>query len=218
MNPAGMLAEGLGKLGLEVAPAEQERLLAFLAELQRWAAKINLTAIREPVEGVEKHLLDSLTLLPCLAGNETVLDLGSGAGLPGIPLKLVCPGLELVSVDASEKKCLFQRHALRSLGLAAEVRHARSEALAVQNEFRGRFEVVIARAFASLDALLDHAEPFLADDGRVLGMEGAEGRREWEDSAAIRGAWTCRELRSVTLPFSGAQRHILVLARKNAHH
>jgi len=205
------LHQGLEKLGLTVPPERERHLLTFLAELQRWGARINLTAIHDPDEGIEKHLLDALTLLPLLRGDEHLLDIGSGAGLPGIPLVLACPGLQLVSVEAAEKKTLFQRHALRQLGVEAKVEHARVEALGERDDYRHAFEVVTARAFSSLDQLVTCAAPLLAPKGRILAMKGPEGEREWRVSAAARGGWRCTRVVHLTLPFSGAQRQLLVL-------
>lgn len=212
------LRRGLEALGLEVAVQSQLALQFFLEELQRWSKRINLTAIRDPAEGVEKHLLDALTLLPLLRGDERLVDIGSGAGLPGIPLKVAMTGLQLVSVDAVEKKILFQRHVLRKLRLDARVEHARIETLSAEEGYRHAFDVVTARAFSSLELLTELAEPLLRPGGRLIAMKGPEGEQEWQAARSSCRDWNCRHVQHVTLPFSGAQRQLLILEYCRGNH
>lgn len=212
------LRDGLDALGLVIPAGRQAALLIYLEELQRWSKHINLTAIRDPAAGVEKHLLDALTLMPLLQGDERLIDLGSGAGLPGIPLKIAMPGLELVSVDAVEKKVLFQRHVLRKLQLQACVEHTRIEALPASDGYRNGFEVVTARAFSSLELLTELAQPLLRAGGRLLAMKGPEGEREWRAAEPHCPGWRCCRLQHVTLPFSSAQRQLLVLEYREGDH
>jgi len=206
----GLLQQGLAKMGLALDPRQQEKLLGYLDELLRWNRTINLTAIRNHDEGVEKHLLDALTLMPLLRGDERLLDIGSGAGLPGVPLKVALPGLRLVSVEAVEKKAMFQRHVLRHLGIEGQVEPVRVESLADREGFRLGFEVITARAFSSLEALLEAAAPLLRPGGRVIAMKGPEGEREWQACKEACGAWRCARLVRVALPFGGGQRQLLV--------
>ncbi len=217
MTTAELFAEGLGRLGLDLDEPTRERELRFLEELLRWNKKVNLTAIDDPLEGVEKHLLDSLTLLPLLGPRERLLDLGSGGGLPGIPLKLARPGLTLTSVEAVQKKVLFQRHALRLLGGAgAEVVHARAEELATRPAMKGAFTMVAARAVAELGELVRLAAPFLAPAGLLVAMKGREGEREVREAEGTleRLGWRCRELLPLELPFSGSRRVLVILERR----
>jgi len=209
------LQQGLTALGIVVGPEQQAALLDYLDELLRWNRSINLTAIRERAEGVEKHLLDALTLVPLLHGKERLLDIGSGGGLPGIPLKIALPGLQLVSVEAVEKKALFQRHVLRRLGIEAVVEHARIESLAQREGYRGAFDLVTARAFASVAQVLESAAPLLRDGGRVIAMKGPEGEGEWLASRDAAATWRCVRLEKVTLPFGGGQRQLLVFEIKS---
>lgn len=218
MEALGTLQGGLERLGLVLEGERDTKLLAYLHELQRWAQRINLTAIRDLEAGIEKHLLDSLTLVPMLRGDERLLDIGSGAGLPGIPLKIALPSLALVSVDAVEKKIMFQRHVLRQLGVEAETLHARIEKLAEDNRYRASFDVVTARAFTSLNDLLALARPFLKEGGRVLAMKGPEGAEEWLRQAESSGGWECREVRRLCLPFTGAERLVFDLRREAGNH
>mgnify|MGYP001254166026 CR=1 FL=1 len=217
MAQGELFVQGLANLAVEVGESRRGELLDYLSELQRWAQRINLTAIRDQDAGIEKHLLDSLTLLPLLRGDERLLDIGSGAGLPGIPLKIALPDLDLVSVDAAEKKVLFQRHVLRKLGLEARVVHARIETLAEVDTYAASFDLVTARAFSSLELLTALAGPMLKPGGRVLAMKGPDGEEEWQRSRLVEQGWQCLSVKRLVLPFSGSQRTILelVLADKD---
>lgn len=210
-----VLRRALEGLDLPVHDAALPLLLRFLEELLRWNRRINLTAVRDPEEAMEKHLVDSLTLLPLLAGEERLLDLGSGGGLPGIPLKIARPSLRVTSVEAVGKKAAFQRHAARMLGLEGfEVRQERAEELPRQG-LAGQYEAVVSRAFASLEDFGRLALPFLAPGGRILAMKGAEGEGELVTATAALKALglKCEDVRRLRLPLSGASRALLVLVR-----
>jgi len=217
MEPREHLAGQLRQLSLEVSADASDKLLRLLDELLRWNRTHNLTAITDPVEGIEKHLVDSLTLLPLLAGYERLLDLGSGGGFPGLPLKIARPDLSIVSVDSVAKKINFQRHAVRLLGLRGfEPLHARAESLSEFPGYSGGFDVVVSRAFASLPVFASLALPCLQPRGRILAMKGAEGERELmeaESELASYGLF-CTDLQQLRLPASGALRCLLVLRRR----
>lgn len=195
-----------------------DRLLWFLDELLRWNRRVNLTAITDPVAGIEKHLVDSLTLLPLLSGQERLLDLGSGGGFPGIPLKIVLPRLRVLSVDAVQKKIAFQRHAIRQLGLEGfEARQGRAEQLPQMQGCGAAFDVVVSRAFTSLSAFAALALPCLSAGGRIVAMKGPEGERERTaaGSQLEEMGLVCTEVRHLQLPDSGAERTLIVLQRKH---
>lgn len=210
-----LLARSLAQLNLALAPATRERLLRFQDELLAWNKKYNLTAIRDPAESVEKNLVDSLTPLPFLSDRDRLLDLGSGAGLPAIPLKIARPALQVTSVEALEKKILFQRHVARRLNLSDfhPVR-ARIEELADRDEYAGRFTVVIARALAELEQLLAWAGPFLAREGRFIAMKGP-GEQAPEVAAPAVAGWSLQEERTLRLPVSGGTRRLLIFRRES---
>lgn len=202
--------------GLALAAATETALETFLAELLRWNQKVNLTSITNPQEAREKHLLDSLTLLPLLQGDERLLDVGSGGGFPCIPLKLAAPGLQVLSIDAVQKKIAFQRHAARLLGLrgfAAE--HLRVEQVPSHPLGSGGFALVVSRAFAALDQFATLALPCLAPGGRIVAMKGAEAEVELQQSSAAlaRLGLRCSDLQTLRLPLSGSQRSLIVLTR-----
>jgi len=210
-----VLISQLQKLELEIAQDRLELLEQLVDELLRWTKRRNLTAITDREEVMEKHLVDSLTLQPFAAQAVRLLDIGSGAGFPALPLKIVCPGLEVVSVDAVGKKIDFQKHMSRKLALSSFFAlHARIEDLQEDDSYRAGFDLVTARALTSLDELVAMAEPFLAQGGRLVAMKGPEGEQEY---AACRNrlgnaGWKAL-LHPLVLPRSGAHRCLIELLR-----
>ncbi len=206
----------LVQLRIQVPRECLAQLLWFLDEMLHWNQRLNLTAISDPKEALEKHLVDSLTLVSLLNGRERILDIGSGAGFPGIPLKLVFPGLELVSVDAVEKKIRFQRHIKRQLQIREFTPLAeRVELLAKRPMMAKGFEVVVARAFASLGDLVRLAAPFLSSESRLIAMKGARAERELLDAQPVlrENRVECADIKHLQLPLSGAERTLLVFRR-----
>ncbi|TYO97661.1 16S rRNA m(7)G-527 methyltransferase [Geothermobacter ehrlichii] len=209
MDELRLLAQGLEKLGLDVEPESLPRLIAFLDLLQRWNDRHNLTAIRDRRQALEKHLLDSLTPLPLLPAGVRLLDFGSGAGLPGLPLKIVRPDIELCSVESVGKKAVFQRQVVRQLRLRrVEVVQQRLERFAEAAERQGSFDGVIFRAVGRVADFAPLVLPLLADGGYLIAMKGAEGETEWADLPV---AGLVREKKvGLVLPFSAASRWLLV--------
>ena len=171
-NLAAALRGGLAAMGLALNEDVQTRLLAYVALLKKWNATYNLTAIRDENQMVTQHLLDSLSVVPALpesalAGRRWA-DIGSGAGLPGIPLAVVRPDLEMSLIETVEKKSAFQRQAKIELGLAnVTVVNSRVEEVA-----GGAFDAVISRAFADLAGFVGTAGHLLAQSGRLYAMKG----------------------------------------------
>jgi len=163
---AKRLADGIASMGLVIPDEAQATLLDYLELMAKWNRAYNLTAIRDPLEMVDKHLLDSLSLLPHVA-DAPLLDVGAGAGLPGLVLAIVRPELEVTTVDAVAKKVRFMEHAIRSLRLNhARALHTRIEAL------EGHYPQITSRAFASLTDFLTLTRHLLAPGGRWLAMKG----------------------------------------------
>lgn len=216
-----LLIRQLTSMGFLITGEGCERLVWFLQEMGHWNRHINLTAITDPVEGVEKHLIDSLTLLPMLRGDETLLDIGSGGGFPGIPLKIALPELEILSIDAVRKKVDFQVHVARRLALKGfEARHGRAEEMGRRKEWAGGFEVITSRAFATLVDFARVALPFFAPGGRLLAMKGSSGERELTDSLPelTRMGLVSTDIQHVFLPVSGAARTLISLQRIGDRH
>lgn len=198
-----------------------EQLSAFVrlaAELTVWNRRINLTAITQPAEIVTKHFLDSLTLVPLLKADDFMLDVGSGAGFPALPVKIVLPGLALVTVDAVQKKIHFQRHIIRTLGLTGMTAlHSRVEALVATHG--GAFTVVTSRAFTALADFAALALPLLAPSGRILAMKGREGEAEAVAAAGelARLGLTVTAVMKCTLPQGAGERSIVVMQRSDGY-
>ena len=199
------LRAGLAALALpgELAPP----LLAYLDLLARWNRTYNLTAVRDPREMVSRHLLDSLAMEPFLDGIDSLADLGTGPGLPGIPLAIARPGLRVTLVEANGKKARFLREAVRTLGLAnAEVAESRIEAL----DRPGTFDAITARALATLPQILEFGGHLLAPGGKLLAMKGA---RPDEEIAALPRGWRLETLHRLTVPGLDGERHLVVVGR-----
>jgi 16S rRNA (guanine527-N7)-methyltransferase len=196
---------------LAVSEEALGKLAQYASELLRWNAKVNLTAITQPAEVAEKHLLDSLAVMAEVAGFRSLVDLGAGAGLPGIPLKIVYPELQVTLVDAVAKKVGFMKHAVASLGLAgAKALHARAEGNP-EREGIPKADLVICRAFMDLGDWLALAPAYLADGGRILAMLGKPP--EDPHGLARSQGLECVGLRGYRLPNSQAERHVAVFAR-----
>ncbi len=199
------LDAGLRALRLDASLAEP--LTRYLALLLRWNATYNLTAIRDPREMVTKHLLDSLAMAPFVASVSTLADLGTGAGLPGIPLAIALPGLRVTLVESNGKKARFMREAVRTLGLGnAEVAESRIEALNRPNAFTA----ITARALATLPQILSLGGHLLAADGVLLAMKGA---RPDDEIAALPTGWALRDMHALKVPGLDAERHLIVIGR-----
>ncbi|TWT22461.1 16S rRNA (guanine(527)-N(7))-methyltransferase RsmG [Luteimonas marina] len=199
------LEAGLAELGL--APSLADPLLAYLALLQRWNATYNLTAIRDPQQMVVLHLLDSLAMAPHVAGLTSLADLGTGPGLPGIPLAIAHPGLQVTLVESNGKKARFLREAVRQLGLGnARVAESRAETL----DEPGRHAAITARALATLPDIVAVGGHLLAPGGRLLAMKGV---RPDEEIAALPAGWRVEAVHPLRVPGLAAERHLVVVAR-----
>jgi len=162
------LTTGLADLSLTLAEPQIASLLAFIKLIEKWNKAYNLTAVREPLQMVELHLLDSLAILPHLTGMR-IADIGTGAGIPGIPLAICRPDCQFTLVDSNSKKTRFVQQAVLELKLSnVEVIHARVEELTPTNPF----DAVLTRAFASLPDIIALTSHLLAEDGVLLAMKG----------------------------------------------
>ena len=164
-------------MGLSLAAHEIESLEIYAGELKKWNKKVNLTAITKDNEIAIKHFVDSLTLVPHITASDRLLDIGSGAGLPIIPLKIILPEIPMVSVDAVAKKIHFQRHIARVLSLRnIEAIHSRIEEL--HKTHSHSFSVITSRAFTRLDRFVSLAAPLLTDGGVLIAMKGDQAEGE----------------------------------------
>ncbi|HTQ77929.1 MAG TPA: 16S rRNA (guanine(527)-N(7))-methyltransferase RsmG [Burkholderiales bacterium] len=207
MTPRSALERGLAELGLALPAAATEQLLAYLQLLAKWNRVYNLTAIRDPLHAVSRHLLDSLAVLDALAERAGALaDVGSGAGLPGIPLAIAQPEREVTLNDSSQKRAAFLRQATIELGLRnVRVHPGRAQ----EWQPAERFAVVISRGFASLAEFVAACRHLVARAGVLAAMKGALPRAE---IAALPAGCDCGDVRRLQVPQLRAERH-LVLCR-----
>ena len=198
------LEQGIAQLVPQAGVELTERLVRYLELLQRWNRRFNLTAVRAPNDMVIRHVLDSLAVHPYVK-NGRLLDVGSGAGLPGIPLALAEPERTVVLLDSNGKKIRFLRQVVLELTLSnVTVLQARAEAFSPTEGF----DTVIARAFADLSTLLRIARPYLKPQGRVLAMKGREPSAELQRLADEDVSWQCHRL---DVPGLAAARCLVVL-------
>lgn len=209
MNEAaldGRLEAGLDTLGIELDADRRERMLAYLALLGRWNRAYNLTAVEDASAMVDRHLLDSLSILPWLTGTR-VLDAGTGAGLPGVVLAIARPESHFVLVDSNGKKIRFLRQVRRELGLAnIEPVQARVEDL----DPEPAPDMVVARALAPLPRLVAQLEPFLTRGARLLAMKG---RLAQSECAGVEDAYNVERI-ELEVPGTDAVRSLVMVTRK----
>ena len=199
------LDAGLATLGLDAALSAP--LLAYLGLLVRWNATYNLTAIRDSREMVSKHLLDSLAMHSHVRDVSRLADLGTGAGLPGIPLAIAVPDLRVTLVESAGKKARFLREAVRTLGLSnATVVESRAEAFDAPRAF----DAITARALATLPDILKVGGHLLNSYGRLLAMKGT---RPDDEIAALPPGWRVQAVRPLSVPGLAAERHLVIVAR-----
>ena len=200
-----LLSQGIQDLHLSLPNTVLERLLDYLALLTKWNRVYNLTAITEPSAMLTRHILDSLSIAPYLNGT-TVIDVGSGAGLPGIPLALCFPQKQFVLLDSNNKKTRFLTQALAELSINnASVVHSRVELLANTTGF----DCILTRAFAPLNAMIASTQHLCGRNGSIFAMCGA--RPSLEELAQIRD-WNCK-VYPLQVPNLHEQRHLILLER-----
>ena len=207
MTPAceARLDAGLAELGLEVDATARERLLALLALLHKWNRAYNLTAVRDPEQMVMRHLLDSASVATAVRGPR-LLDVGAGAGLPGLVLAILDPWLEVTMLDGNGKKVRFQRQAVLELGLENVTPvQARVEHFTTRD-----FDQIVSRAFAQLATFVELTRPLLAEGGEWLAMKGRDAASEL---AELPPDVTLIERRDLEVPGDAAQRVLLRLRR-----
>ena len=207
MNRQRVLQAGLQALDIALPETAIEKLLAYVELLVKWNQTYNLTAIRDGDDMVTQHLLDSLSILPHLNDVKSIADIGSGAGLPGIPLAIARPALALTLIDSVQKKSAFQQQAKIALGLAnVSIYSGRIE------DFKqhGEFDAVTARAFSDLPTLVNGAAPLLKSGGQIYAMKGMLPQDEID---ALPDGWKVISALKLHVPGLEAERHLLILER-----
>jgi len=199
-----LLASGIEQMNLQVSKDAQQQLLAYVQLLHKWNKVYNLTAVRDPQEMITLHLLDSLSVLPYV-NRKTLLDVGSGGGLPGIVMAICQPDIQVTTIDTVQKKAIFMRQVKGELGLAnLQVVHARVEQYQAEP-----FEQIISRAFSELALFVKITRHLLAKDGEWLAMKGLNPVHELDNLGMQ--AKTIIPLKVANLE---AERHLLIFENK----
>ena len=205
MTQAALLASGIAEMHLDVSIEAQQKLLAYLSLLQKWNKVYNLTAVRDPLEMVTLHLLDSLSVLPYVNANN-LLDVGSGGGLPGIVLAICKPDIQVTTIDTVQKKAIFMRQVKGELGLSnLTVVHARVESYQPAE----KFEAIISRAFSEIALFIKLTQPLLAENGQWLAMKGQLPQQEIKDLGL-----KINQIIPLKVAGLDAERHLIVLDNK----
>jgi 16S rRNA (guanine527-N7)-methyltransferase len=222
MTANKLFHRGLTRLGLDLSDLAIDQLCTYLAELQKWNKRINLVAAAPLETLIETHFLDSLTLLPLVQSCPPpgLLDVGSGAGFPGLVLKIACPDLEVILLEPRQKRTAFMRQVIRTLGLkGVSVLETRLEKdNAELANWHDATPIITSRAFASINLFLDLAEPFCVPGGKVICMKGRKAAAEvaeWHKLSAA-SPFKLTETIETALPFTDAPRKLLVFTKAKA--
>ncbi|MCP4042611.1 MAG: 16S rRNA (guanine(527)-N(7))-methyltransferase RsmG [Gammaproteobacteria bacterium] len=203
-KPTRLLGDGLSQLGLNLNSGQRHRLIRYLELLSKWNRVFNLTAVRDPEEMVLRHLLDSLSVMPYLAGNR-LLDVGAGAGLPGMVLAIAQPELRCVLLDSNAKKTRFCIQVVAELGLNnVEVVHARLG----DYQPREGFSSIISRAFGSIRLLLAAVHGLGSEGARILFMKGTFPGAELDEVDELK---ECVKVVPLSVPGLAAERHLIIV-------
>jgi len=203
LSLAAGIAQGAAAMGIDLGEAAVGKLDAYLQLVEKWNRVNNLTAVREPAQMVTLHLLDSLSILPHVANAGTLLDVGTGPGLPGIPLAIARPAMRVTLLDSSHKKCAFLQQAKTELGLAnVEVVCDRVENWKPEQ----RFDVVVSRAFSDLADFVEQAKHLVAPGGRLMAMKGVY---PFEEIARMPASHRVAQVVELRVPQLDASRHVV---------
>lgn len=203
-----LLQDGLRAMPLSLSEQQVEQLLGYLALLAKWNGVYNLTAVRDPVQMVTQHLLDSLAAVPAFAGAKRVLDVGAGGGLPGMVLAIARPDVQVTMIDTVQKKTAFLTQAKAELGLTnVQILAGRVEQL----QDTTRFDVITSRAFAELCDFVTWSGHLLATGGRFIALKGV---RPDEEIARLPAGWKVASVEPLDVPGLQAERHLVFIERQ----
>jgi len=221
---SNLIVQSAQKLGVHLDLHQTDLFATHARELIHWNKQINITSITDPLEVAVKHFVDSLPPARLIPPDSRLLDIGSGGGFPGIPLKVLIPSLAVTLIDASRKKVSFLKHVVRMLDLQGiEARHIRAENLAAYPEYTMRYDVIVSRALSKLDSFVGLAHPLLAENGVIIALKGHVGPMELNErrsyallpdndpqSTPIRFSYS---IHTYTLPVLESQRTLVVLRK-----
>ncbi len=209
-----LLREGAGKFGVTLDDAMVTALLQYKRILLEWNEKMNLTAIEEDRDFIIKHFVDSLSIMPFLKDGQSLIDVGTGAGFPGLPLKIAKPSLNIVLLDSLEKRIGFLNAVITELQLAGiRTIHSRAEDAGTAAEFREKSDVAVARAVASLPVLLEYCLPLVKTGGIFIAMKAASEETGISNKALDILGGRVEEIKDFLLPGSDMKRSIIVVRK-----
>jgi len=211
------LKEGAKEIGVSLNQKMIQMFLVYLKELKEWNRKINLTSLKKDTHIVTKHFIDSLSLVPYLPLKASLLDLGSGAGFPGIPVKIAKPSLEVTLLEAKRKKVSFQQYLISKLGLTGITAiQGRAESLKSENTSPFSFDIVTSRAFSRLERFLVLGKPFVRRGGHLVAMKGGKAEKEIEDSQDIIEGLSLKISKTVALnlPSLNERRYLIFIKKR----
>jgi 16S rRNA (guanine527-N7)-methyltransferase len=203
-----LLADGVAEIGIEIDDQRRRALLGYLSLLKRWNRVYNLTTVKSDADFVTRHLLDSLSVVPYLHGRN-VIDIGSGAGLPGIPVALACPDISVTLLDSNAKRCRFLRQVQAQLKLQnVSIVQQRAEKFHPHE----KFDSLLSRAFSSLSSFIACSGHLLADGGQLLAMKG-----QWpgDESVEMPTGFRIKDVIKLHVPGLPEQRHLIICRKTN---
>ena len=204
---AQVLASGINELQLDLNRQQQEQLLDYVALLFKWNAVYNLTSVRDPMQMMTHHVLDSLAAVSSFAGAANILDVGAGGGLPGMVLAIARPDMKVSMIDTVHKKTAFLTQVKAELGLANVAVYTKK----VQDlEVAAKFDVITSRAFADLSDFVNWSGHLLAEGGQFIALKGTAPPEEQERLPA---QWKVKQLRPLQVPGLQAERHLVFIQR-----
>ena len=202
---------------IDISPEQIAGFEKYAALLKEWNNKMNLTAITDDEGIAVKHFIDSITILKCCDIKGSVIDIGTGAGFPGVPLKIMRPEIKLTLLDSLNKRLIFLEEVCRELGIEAELIHSRAEDGAIREDLRESFDYAVSRAVANLPALCEYCLPYVKVGGSFISMKGPDGENELDDAEnalALLGGGL-QKIEKLSLPDESQRTMIVIEKRKS---
>ena len=203
-------------LNIDVNEEKIKKFYLYMNLLIEWNDKINLTAITEPKEVIIKHFIDSLTIADKIENNSKIIDVGTGAGFPGIPLKIFNDTLNVTLLDSLNKRTIFLNEVIKKLNLKnIEVIHGRAEDYAKITKYRAEYDYAVSRAVAPLNILLEYLSPYVKVNGNVNAMKGCNAEEEIKNSSNALNVLRCKIIKNekMNLPENAGERYIMVIQK-----
>lgn len=204
------------KMQIQIEEEKIKKFYDYMLLIQEWNEKINLTAITEPKEIIIKHFIDSLTIASQINKNTKIIDIGTGAGFPGIPLKIYNDSINITLLDSLNKRTLFLKEVADKLNLqGVEIIHGRAEDFAQDVKYREKYDIAVSRAVAPLNILLEYLTPYVKVNGNMIAMKGTNATEEINDSenALKQLNSTIEETKKMYLPNENGERYIITIRK-----